>query len=110
MDTDVRGGITIFEEYVVDLNADCKCGCRDLSRFHNIYRFPNGLGASVVENPKRPGFSAGGYRALLIRFSDETTFSKANLGQFDSNPVECADWGAVLMVLEEVFGLEGRTL
>ncbi len=46
---------------------------------------------------------------MLIRFSDETTFSKANLGSFDSNPVECADWGAVLMVLEEVFGLEGRT-
>ena len=60
-----------FDEYVVDLNADCKCGCRDLHRFHNIYHFPNNYGASVVENPKRPGFDTGDYRALAIIFSDD---------------------------------------
>lgn len=85
-----------FEEYIVDLNADCKCGCQDLKRFHNIYRFPNGMGASVVGNPKRPGFAEGGYRALVIRF--------------DSNPVKCGGWDEVVSVLERTFALRSSPL
>ena len=91
-----------FDEYVVDLNADCKCGCRDLHRFHNIYHFPNNYGASVVENPKRPGFDKGGYRALVIIFSDDVNYSKINLPMFNSNPVECAAWEETVKVLTRI--------
>ena len=37
-----KDGKTEFKQYVVDLNADCKCGCMEGDRFHEIYRFPNG--------------------------------------------------------------------
>lgn len=94
-----------YDEYVVDLNADCKCGCRDLHRFHNIYRFPNGYGASVVENPRRPGFERGGYRALIVIFSDDTSYSKINLPAFGSNPVECGNWEEVVSVLDRLFSI-----
>ncbi|MDO5853909.1 MAG: hypothetical protein Q4Q62_07735, partial [Thermoplasmata archaeon] len=92
-----------FDEYVVDLNADCKCGCMDLHRFHKIYRFPNGYGASVVGNPKRPGFSGEGYRALVIRFTGEQTYVNADLPVFEANPVECGDWAQAAGVLQAIF-------
>lgn len=98
-----------FKEYIVDLNADCKCGCQDLKRFHNIYRFPNGMGASVVGNPKRPGFAEGGYRALVIRF-DGDRYQKAVGIPFDSNPVECGGWDEVVSVLERTFALRSSPL
>ena len=93
-----------FDEYVVDLNADCKCGCREYHRFHNIYRFPNGLGASVVGNPKRPGFGEGGYRVLTMRF-DGDAYAAAPVAGFGSNPVECAGWGDVVAVLGRIKGM-----
>ena len=91
-----------FDEYIVDLNADCKCGCRDYHRLHNIYHLPNDLGASVVANPKKAGFDENGYRALIIRFSGPETYSKVSPERFPSNPVECADWDEVIKVLRDL--------
>lgn len=81
-----------YEEYIVDLNADCVCGCMDGDRFHKIFRFPNGYGASVVGNPKKEGFSKKGFRILLIRFSSETDFKVVTVPVFDSSVLECDTW------------------
>jgi len=81
-----------FEEYVVDLNADCICGCMYGDRFHKIYHFPNDYGASVVSNPKKDGFAEKGYRILLIRFSSPTDYAIVTTPIFDSNVLECDTW------------------
>ena len=81
-----------FEEYLVDLNADCVCGCMDGDRFHKIFRFPNGYGASVVSNPKKAGFAEKGYRILLIRFSSPTDYKVVTAPVFDSSVLECETW------------------
>ncbi len=91
-----------FDEYVVDLNADCKCGCRDLYRFHNIYHFPNDYGASAIANPKNGGFVDGGYRVMIVEFEDEDCYHLATPPGFDSNVVECADWNEVVGVLQRL--------
>ena len=81
-----------FEEYVVDLNADCKCGCMEGDRFHKIFRFPNGYGASVVNNPKLKGFSNEGYRILPIRFTGEEDFVTVILPDFEQKDLDCGSW------------------
>jgi len=81
-----------FEEYVVDLNADCVCGCMYGDRFHKIFRFPNGYGASVVSNPKKEGFAETGYRILLIRFNSGTDYRVVTAPMFDKSVLECDTW------------------
>ena len=81
-----------FEEYTVDLNADCVCGCMDGDRFHKIFRFPNGYGASVVSAPKKKGFAENGYRILLIRFGDAMDYKVVTTPVFDSDVLECDTW------------------
>ena len=55
-----------------------------------------------MENPKRPGFDTGDYRALAIIFSDDVNYSKINLPMFNSNPVECAAWEETVKVLTRI--------
>ncbi|MDR2866523.1 MAG: hypothetical protein LBV13_03875 [Methanomassiliicoccaceae archaeon] len=81
-----------LEEYVVDLNADCVCGCMDGDRFHKIFHFPNDYGASVVSNPKKKGFSGDGYRILLLKFSNAADYRIITVPMFDSNVLECDTW------------------
>ncbi len=94
-----------FDEYVVDLNADCKCGCMDLHRFHKIYHFPNDYGASVIANPKTSEFEDGGYRVMLIEFDDPQTYSPVRPEGFDKNVVECPNWDTAADVLRRVIAL-----
>jgi len=81
-----------FEEYVIDLNADCKCGCMYGDRFHKIYRFPNGLGASVIGLGKKIGSDERGYRILLIKFTGDLDYIVVTTPMFDSSILECDSW------------------
>lgn len=94
-----------FEEYVVDLNASCVCGCMNGNRFHKIYRFPNRYGASVASNPKIKGFSEIGYRILPIVFLTETEYEKVKLPFFDKEILECDVWDEVQDALQRISGL-----
>ena len=91
-----------YEEYVVDLNADCKCGCMDAGRFHKIFHFPNDWGASVVDNPHIKGYSREGYRVMLIKFSDPETYRTVNDLTFQQEELECKNWDAVVKTLTKI--------
>lgn len=94
-----------YDEYVVDLNADCKCGCRDLHRFHNIYHLPNDYGASVIGNPHQEGFADNGYRVMIIQFddpSDPTSYSPCTPSGYDSHVVETKNWAEVIKILDDL--------
>ena len=91
-----------YEEYVVDLNADCKCGCMEGDRFHKIFRFPNGYGASVVNNPKLKGFNAEGYRVLPIVFTGGEDYEVVTLIGFDSADLDCDSWEKAVATLTRI--------
>jgi hypothetical protein len=97
-----------FDEYVIDLNANCPCGCMEGDRFHNIYRFPNDYGASVVSSPKNDEKRKRGYRIMLIRFDSPAPEHMWTLD--DENPVgssiiDCDDWEHTLAYLRRLFAL-----
>ncbi len=94
-----------FDEYTIDLNADCKCGCMDAGRFHKIYRFPNDLGASVVGGRKRPGTEERSYRVMLLRFTGPESYENVEIDGFDSKVVDCDDWSQAVGVLERLRSL-----
>ena len=95
-----------FDEYVVDLNADCKCGCMEGDRFHQIYHFPNDYGASVVNNSKLKGFNAEGYRILLIIFSGEEDYEGVVLIGFEQDELDYKSWGDAVRTLDMIKNLE----
>jgi len=94
-----------FEEFVVDLNADCICGCMYGDRFHKIFHFPNDYGASVVSAPKKEGFAEKGYRILLIKFSSATDYRVVTEPIFDSSTLECDSWEQTVETLKKIKGL-----
>jgi hypothetical protein len=91
-----------YEEYIVDLNADCVCGCMDGDRFHKIFHFPNDYGASVVANPKKAGFSKKGYRILLLRFSSAADYKVVTIPMFDSSVLECDTWEQAVESMKKI--------
>ena len=91
-----------YEEYVIDLNADCICGCMEGDRFHKIFRFPNGYGASVVSNPKKTGFAEKGYRILLLKFSSAADYKVVTAPLFDSSVLECETWEKTLESMKKI--------
>ncbi len=90
-----------FDEYMVDLNADCKCGCMDAGRFHKIYRFPNNLGASVVGNRVKPNEERT-YKVMLLKFSGPETYESVSVEGFDSRVIECQNWKITTDVLSKL--------
>jgi hypothetical protein len=90
-----------YQEYVVDLNADCKCGCMDGNRFHKIFRFPNGYGASVVNSPKKPGYKNEGYNVMVIKFAGDE-FRSVNLPILEESDLKCNDWNAAVRTLTKI--------
>jgi hypothetical protein len=101
-----KDGKPEFKEFLVDLNADCKCGCMDGDRFHEIYHFPNGYGASVVNNPKLIGFNSEGFRILPIKFSGPEDFVIAQIPQFDQSEFECKSWEDAVKTLNKLKNID----
>ncbi|MCL2712951.1 MAG: hypothetical protein FWD37_06765 [Methanomassiliicoccaceae archaeon] len=91
-----------YEEFIVDLNADCVCGCMDGDRFHKIFHFSNGYGASVVGNPKKEGFAEKGYRILLLKFITDTDYKVVTMPMFDSSILECETWSQTADSLKKI--------
>ena len=91
-----------YEEYVVDLNADCKCGCMEGDRFHKIFHFPNDYGASVVNNPKLNGFNNDGYRVLTIQFDGPEDYSIVNMPIFEKSTVDCGSWEEAVRIMTKI--------
>lgn len=83
----------------MDLNAKCTCGCMEGKRIHKIFRFPNGMGASVVATPKSEGFEEGAFRILVIRFNEP---APDNSYCVEDEVLECPDWGQVEEGLREI--------
>jgi hypothetical protein len=93
-----------FERYEIDLNAKCVCGCMEGNRLHKIYRFPNGMGASVVSGSKKAG-AGGKYRMYVLRFlSDppENSWEIACDTSLTEDVIECHDWNEVESALVKV--------
>ncbi|MDR0887725.1 MAG: hypothetical protein LBM39_00860 [Candidatus Methanoplasma sp.] len=93
-----------FEEYEVDLLSDCLCGCMEVGRFHKIYRFSNGYGASVLSASKKDPNSTG-YKALIIKFLGERDFEPVDVLGTGGTTVVCPDWSAVADVLNRLKAL-----
>lgn len=93
-----------FDEYVVDLNVDCKCGCMDVGRFHKIYHFPNDLGASVVGNRVKPNEERA-YKVMLLKFSGPETYENVSVEGFDSRVIDCKNWKMTTDVLSRLKSL-----
>lgn len=89
-----------YEEFVVDLNADCPCGCMDNGRFHKIFHFPNDWGASVVDAPKNSEFRSYGYRVLIITFSDPMIYKVVRNPPFPQEKLNCKNWSEVVGILD----------
>jgi hypothetical protein len=106
IDRFVGGTDMEFEEYVVDLNADCKCGCMEGDRFHKIFHFPNNYGASVVNNPKLKGFNAEGYRVLPIRFSGEEDYETTMIFELTQEDLCPKSWDETVKVLQKIKDLK----
>jgi hypothetical protein len=87
-----------FDKYIVDLNADCLCGCMDIGRYHKIFKFPNGYGASVISGSKLQGDS--GYKVLTLRFTADMEYEVVNVPGTGTSIAMCADWDAALRTLE----------
>ena len=94
-----------YDEYVVDLNADCKCGCMEGDRFHKIYHFPNDYGASVVNNPKLKGFNNDGYRVLPLKFESYDDYSTVTLPIFGKSVVDCGSWEEAVEAMTQIKNL-----
>ncbi len=97
------GDVMDLEQFEIDLNARCVCGCMDGGRFHKIYRFENSYGASVVSNPLIEGFDVQGYQIMFLEFEGD-----------DYEVVEVEGMGPKIMradswehVLETLFKLSG---
>ena len=95
-----------FEEYVVDLNADCVCGCMETDRFHKIFHFPNDYGASVVNNPKTGGFNKEGYRVMILKFASPTDYTVVTTPMFDTDVVNCKTWNEAVVSLQKIKDLK----
>ncbi|WP_019177357.1 hypothetical protein [Methanomassiliicoccus luminyensis] len=97
-----------FDEYKVDLNAKCVCGCMDGKRIHNIYRFPNDYGASVISSPKGLKGAKPGFRIYVLRFESpapEHIYSIMKNTLITTDFLECADWDEVDVALHDVYAL-----
>jgi len=77
-------------------------------RFHKIYRFPNGYGASVVNNPKKPGFEQNGYRILVMRFTGGDEYVMVREPIFDSDILECGTWDDTVRSLGMIMDLRSK--
>lgn len=94
-----------YEEYVVDLNADCICGCMDGDRFHKIYHFPNDYGASVAGDPRKDRVSDRSYRILVLKFSSATDYKVVTAPMFDSSTLKCGTWADTVGTLKKIMEL-----
>ena len=76
-------------------------------RFHNVYRFPNGYGASVVSKPKS-AHNTEGFIVLVIRFETglpDYEYEVDRTTPLTDDAISCNDWRSVEGVLEDIMGL-----
>lgn len=75
-------------------------------RFHNVYRFPNGYGASVVSKPKSSDDQ--GFIILVIRFGTgrpDHEYEVDKSTPLTDDVILCEDWQTVEDVLGDIKGL-----
>ncbi len=94
-----------LEQFEIDLNARCVCGCMEGGRFHKIYRFENGYGASVVSNPRIEGFEAQGYQMMFLEF-DGDEYEVVEIEGMGSKIMNAGSWEHVLTTLFKLSELD----
>ncbi|MBI0584343.1 MAG: hypothetical protein ISF22_08980 [Methanomassiliicoccus sp.] len=97
-----------YEQYAVDLNAKCVCGCMEGDRVHKIYRFPNDYGASVVSAPKADLTARGTFRLYILHFESpapEHEYEIARDTPLTNDHIVCRDWSDAEVWLERIFEL-----
>jgi hypothetical protein len=72
----------------------------EVGRFHKIYRFPNGYGASVLSANKKE--AAGSYKTLIVKFTGERDYEITVPPGWDSETVFCADSRSVSELLKMI--------
>ncbi len=97
-----------IEQFEIDLNAKCVCGCMDGGRFHKIYRFDNDYGASVVGNPRIEGFDSDGYQVMFLRFEGDE-YSVEEVPGMGPKVVSVESWTKALHLLKELSELDEQT-
>jgi hypothetical protein len=76
-------------------------------RFHNVYRFPNGYGASIVSKPKS-SHDTKGFIVLVIRFQTDPPdyeYAVDRTTPLTDDVILCDDWESVEGVIEDIMGL-----
>jgi hypothetical protein len=76
-------------------------------RFHNVYRFPNGYGASVVSKPKS-SLDTEGFIVLVVRFETgppDYEYEVDRTTPLADDVLLCDDWASVEGVLKDIMGL-----
>ncbi|GEM_PF-679502 len=97
-----------LEQFEIDLNARCVCGCMEGGRFHKIYRFDNGYGASVVGNPRMEGFDSDGYQVMFLKFTGDE-YSVEEPPGMGSKTVNVGSWEDALRLLMRLSELDEQT-
>ena len=98
-----------LEQYIVDLNAKCVCGCMEGDRIHKIYRFPNDYGASVVSAPKADKAATGTFRLYVLHFETpgpEHAYEIARDTPLTDDYIVCRSWEDAESWIRKVSQLE----
>lgn len=97
-----------YDEYKVDLNARCVCGCMEGDRIHDIYRFPNDYGASVVSAPKADRAASGTFHVYILHYDSpapEHSYEIAKDTPLTDDYAVCRGQAEVLELLGKVWDL-----
>jgi hypothetical protein len=97
-----------YDKYKVDLNARCVCGCMEGDRVHDIYRFPNDYGASVVSAPKADKAARGTFRVYILHYESpapEHSYEIVRDTPITDDIAVCHGQDEVLELLERVWDL-----
>lgn len=98
-----------FEQYIVDLNAKCVCGCMEGDRIHKIYRFPNDYGASIVSAPKADQGARGTFRLYILHYETpgpEHAYEIARDTPLTNDFIVCRDWNDSMAWLAKIYALQ----
>ena len=97
-----------FDGYKVDLNARCVCGCMEGDRIHDIYRFPNDYGASVVSAPRADKAARGTFRIYILHYDSpapEHSYEIDRGTPLTDDYMVCSGHDEVMELLQKVWDL-----
>lgn len=83
----------------------------DGARIHNIYRFPNDYGVSVVSAPRADREARGTYRAYILRYEEpapDHSYEIVRDTPLTDDYVICQGWDDIDILLQRVHDLSAH--